>query len=469
MKKGPVTFGDNFGAQLRLFKFGHEQFEHSVEVRRWSEKLWKAHPWARSLLRSAKSIEQARDLLFDGIIERERAIRSRKLSVHPMEWSIIRDSCRVMRNILSKRCEKMAGFSSLEFLWKIANRKWNELPGDLKPGFFEEFHHLLLGVRGKSGIYEDAESPKFTKHTGRRAAQIRSNELDGLSEYAESRIDSFSSGLDEEVVARRKKNRQRLKRIFKDDSKKWRDWRWQLAHVIRDDEMLGRLIDLTHEEREAIRLAKKNRIPFGVTPYYCSLMDPETHRDDDHAIRAQVIPTRYFVQRMAEHRRSGKHSADFMLERDTSPIDLVVRRYPRVAIFKPYDTCAQICVYCQRNWEIQDVLCPKAMAPKRKIDEAIDWFEGETMLKEVLITGGDPLIMNDRMLEHVLKRFARMRHIERIRIGSRTPVVLPYRITDNLVRILEKYHDPPLRELRIVTTLSPPSRSRPRPRIAFHA
>jgi lysine 2,3-aminomutase len=233
--------------------------------------------------------------------------------------------------------------------------------------------------------------------------------------------------------------------------KQWDDYRWQLRHVIRDGEMLGRLVELTADERGAIRLAKKHRIPFGVTPYYCSLMDRETDRENDHAIRAQVIPSKYYVREMVKYRKREMHSTDFMMERETSPIDLVTRRYPRVAIFKPYNTCAQICVYCQRNWEIQDVLCPGALASKGVIERALRWFEKHPMVREILITGGDSFIMNDDMIELLLKRFSKMKHVERVRFGTRTPVVLPRRITSKLVSILKGYLDPPNLDISIVT------------------
>ncbi len=414
-------------------------------------KLWRSHVWAKRVLREAASVEEARRALYDAMVEREREIRSRKLRVHPLEWAIIRDTSRVLRNILSKRCEKMAGFSALSVLWRMANDRWEELPRDLAPGFFEEFHRLFKGVRGRSKIYEGTETPPYSLLQGCAAARARSEQLDELAKYAEARIDSYACGLDADIVERRAANARRIRQALGADEADWRDWRWQLKHVVRDASRLAELVTLTDEEREGVRLAKEHRIPFGVTPYYASLMDAEPHRADDHAVRAQVIPTRAYVERMIEHRKRGIHSADFMLESDTSPVDLVVRRYPRVAIFKPFNTCAQICVYCQRNWEIQDVLCPGALATPRAIDRAMRWFAKHPMVREVLVTGGDPLIMPDGQIEAILKRLAAIPHIERIRIGSRTPVVLPQRFTDRLLRILARYHKPPWRELCLVT------------------
>jgi len=140
-----------------------------------------------------------------------------------------------------------------------------------------------------------------------------------------------------------------------------------------------------------------------------------------------------------------------MGEHDTSPIDHVTRRYPCIAILKPFNTCAQICVYCQRNWEIDEVLDPKAAASKKSLKEALDWFDNHRSIGDVLITGGDPGIMKDEPLRRILEELAGKDHVYRIRIGTRTPVVLPMRWTDNLVKIISEFHEPGRREVAIVT------------------
>jgi len=211
------------------------------------------------------------------------------------------------------------------------------------------------------------------------------------------------------------------------------------------------LISLTKEEAKAIDIAVNNHIPFGITPYYAHLMDQKPNRKDDHAVRAQVIPPLFYAEEMAKKKREREHSFDFMMEHDTSPIDLVVRRYPKIAIFKPYNTCSQICVYCQRNWEIDEVLSPTALAPQEKINAAIKWFKDNPEISEVLITGGDAFIMSGKMIDSIMAEFAKMDHIKRIRLGTRTPVVLPQRVTDELIGTLKKYHKPGKREVCVVT------------------
>jgi len=140
-----------------------------------------------------------------------------------------------------------------------------------------------------------------------------------------------------------------------------------------------------------------------------------------------------------------------MGEHDTSPVDLVTRRYPFISIIKPFNTCAQICVYCQRNWEIERVLEPKALAPKEKIDEALTWFNQHQSVGDVLITGGDPMVMKDDQLEYLLKSLSEQPQVYRIRIGSRTPVAMPMRITDQFVEMIKKYHQPPNLEIAFIT------------------
>jgi lysine 2,3-aminomutase len=197
--------------------------------------------------------------------------------------------------------------------------------------------------------------------------------------------------------------------------------------------------------------AVKNRIAFGITPYYLSLMDAKLSIGYDHAIRAQVIPPKEYVDKMVEHQADRKISFDFMGEHDTSPVDLITRRYPIVSILKPYNSCAQICVYCQRNWEIERVLEPRALASKEKIDKALAWFDEHKSIGDVLITGGDPLVMKDAQLKRILEVLAAKKQIYRIRIGTRTPVVLPTRFTDDFINLLAQFHQPPKLEIAVVT------------------
>ena len=140
-----------------------------------------------------------------------------------------------------------------------------------------------------------------------------------------------------------------------------------------------------------------------------------------------------------------------MSELDTSPIDLVTRRYPFIAIFKPHNACSQICVYCQRNWEISDVKNTKGLHSAKKVDLATKWFRNNPEIEEVLITGGDPLVLPNRQLEEILKLFYEMEHIKRVRIGTRMPVTVPMRFDADLLNLFRQHHNPPDKTITVVT------------------
>lgn len=373
----------------------------------------------------------------------------------PLEWVLIRDSIRVFRTIVSTRSEVIAGHSFLQYIDDLLHRE--SLKGIEKPtpGFFAEFEHLLKGIMGKTAVYSE-KVPAFLKHEGRKAAKMRSTDLSRMSRDVRGFLDRYPNGLDKKVIRRRSVNKSRILKYFDATEREWGDWKWHAKNVIRDADTLKALVKLTDEECRAVRLARQYKIPFGITPYYVSLMDHGSNRENDAAVRGQVIPSLHYVEKMKELRENSEQSMDFMLERDTSPIDGITRRYPMVAILKPTVTCPQICVYCQRNWEIEDDCSPNAAIAKESIEEAIDWIADTPDLNEVLITGGDPLLLSNRKLEHILSRLSHIKHLERIRIGTRTPVTLPQRITDSLVRAISHFHIPGKREIVVVTHFEHP-------------
>lgn len=257
--------------------------------------------------------------------------------------------------------------------------------------------------------------------------------------------------MEEEVISWREKNRAKILRYFGAAKSGWNDYLWHLKHIIRDPKPLLDLPELTNDQKEAIDKANKHNIPSGITPYYLSLMDYNISIGYDHAIRTQVIPAKDYVDLRSAHKIKRDILFDFMGEQDTSPIDLVTRRYPFISIFKPFNTCSQICVYCQRNWEIQSVLDPEALASKEKIDEALSWFDDHQSIGDILITGGDPLVMKDDQIRRILEILAAKKQIYRIRTGTRTPVALPMRWTEKLLNLISKFHNPPKLEITIVT------------------
>lgn len=367
-----------------------------------------------------------------------------------LTWVLRRDAILVFRHITSRRSEKIAGFSFLGYLNDLINQNKNSVGKSPSPDFFAELENLFSGISGQADVYPKT-APAFIKYHGKKAAQLRSANLSRMVRNMEKFTRRYPSGLDDDATRRRYNNKLRILRHFDATDNEWNNWTWQLRHIIRDADTLSALIKLTDEDLEAVRLARKFKIPFGITPYYLSLMDYEPGQGRDTAIRAQVIPSLHYINTLREFRASDESSMDFMLEQDTSPIEGITRRYPQIVILKPILTCPQICVYCQRNWEIEDVYSRSAILPKSRLEKAIKWIADNPEINEVLITGGDPFLLSNEKIENLLFKLSRLDHIQRIRIGTRTPVTVPQRITDGLIKDINHFHIPGKREILIVT------------------
>jgi len=442
---------DVFTDEIPLLK---PRFEIDYEA--YLKRLWEANPSIKNILLEAKNLEAARDSLFSYLEQAERNVFDTDNNLHILQKATIRECIRAFKSIIGPINEHRTGTSSLNILWKLANDEADELKSEISIGFIAEFTSLFRGVIGQSTIYlHEGEIkkgiPKFIQLKGKKAAQVRSDKLDELGLMVKKYLKKYPSGLEDEVVLWRHNNRKKILKYFGARKKDWNDYTWQLKHVLRTTTPILDLIELSNSQKEAIEQAVKNKIPFGITPYYLSLMDTKLTIGHDHAIRAQVLPPKEYVEMMAAYKDERSSLFDFMGEHDTSPEELITRRYPIIAILKPFNTCAQICVYCQRNWEIEKVLDPKAMAGKNRLKNAFEWFDKHKSIGDVLITGGDPLIMKDSQLRIILEELAKKKHIYRIRIGTRTPVVLPMRWTNELIKLLSEFHSPPTREIAIVT------------------
>ncbi len=373
----------------------------------------------------------------------------------PLEWILARNAVNVFKNILSNRSERLVKYSLIAYLDNLLHKESLRGVPMPSPGFYAELEHLFRGIMGRTGIYPE-KVPAFAKQKGRKAAKLRSADLSRMAKTSKRFMNRYPCGLDDEIVRIRSRNKARILAHFKASDVEWDNWKWHAAHIIRDAKTLSALVALTEEEAEAIRLAREYRLPFGITPYYVSLMDEDAGRNRDKAVRAQVIPPLSYVREMKANRDCSSHSIDFMLESDTSPIEGITRRYPNIVILKPILTCPQICVYCQRNWEIEDVYSADAAISKEKLDQAIEWIAETPEINEVLITGGDPLLLPNNRIENLMYRLSQIPHVERIRIGSRTLVTLPQRITEELVRDINHFHIPGKREIVIVTHFEHP-------------
>ena len=207
----------------------------------------------------------------------------------------------------------------------------------------------------------------------------------------------------------------------------WNDWKWQVKNRIETLDQLKKYIKLTAEEEEGVRLSLQT-LRMAITPYYLSLIDP----GNPHCpIRKQSVPT------AAETLRADADLLDPLHEDEGSPVPGLTHRYPDRVLFLITDMCSMYCRHCTRRRFAGHNDCETT---KERIDGAIDYIARTPQVRGVLLSGGDALLVSDKMLESIISRLRQIPHVEVIRIGTRTPVVCPQRITDDLVNMLKKYH-----------------------------
>ena len=207
----------------------------------------------------------------------------------------------------------------------------------------------------------------------------------------------------------------------------WNDWRWQVKNRIETLDQLKKYIPLTKEEEEGAEKCLKT-LRMAITPYYLSLIDPSNPNDP---IRLQAIPTGL------EAKRSPADLEDPLHEDTDSPVPGLTHRYPDRVLLLITDQCSMYCRHCtRRRFAGQSDNC----MPMERIDRAIEYIRNTPVVRDVLLSGGDALLVDDDILEYIISKLREIPHVEIIRIGSRTPVVMPQRITDNLVNMLKKYH-----------------------------
>lgn len=216
--------------------------------------------------------------------------------------------------------------------------------------------------------------------------------------------------------------------LFKDvTDEQWNDWKWQVRNRIETVDELKKYIPLTEEEEEGVKQCLKS-LRMAITPYYLSLIDIN---DPNDVIRKQAITT------AAELIKSDADLTDPLHEDGDSPVPGLTHRYPDRALLLVTDQCSMYCRHCTRRRFAgqSDTALPVA-----QIDNAIDYIAKTPVIRDVLISGGDPLLLSDEKLEYIIQRLRNIPHVEIVRLGSRTPVVMPQRITENLVNMLKKYH-----------------------------
>ena len=210
----------------------------------------------------------------------------------------------------------------------------------------------------------------------------------------------------------------------------WRDWKWQLKHSIQDIQTFERLTGIQFTEMERLEIQETlARFPLSITPYYLSLIETGDYKNDP--IFKQSFPS------VNELTIQKCETADPLHEDHDSPAPGITHRYPDRVLFHISNVCSMYCRHCTRKRKVGD----KDFIPDREtLMQGVEYIRNTPQIRDVLLSGGDPLMLSDDYLEWILKEISSIAHVEVIRIGSRMPVVLPYRITDKLVEMLKKYH-----------------------------
>lgn len=218
------------------------------------------------------------------------------------------------------------------------------------------------------------------------------------------------------------------KRHFPDASlSDWSNWHWQLQNTLRTVDAIERVVRLTADERQAMAGFQDDGLPTAITPYYASLINPDDPADP---IRRSMIPT------SSELEASPGEAADPLGEEDQSPIPGLVHRYPDRVLFLATEYCSAYCRYCTRSRLV-------GQKERRRYclehwQRALAYIRETPTVRDVIVSGGDPLTLSDEPLEWLLMNLRAIRHVEVIRIGTKTPAVLPMRITPSLTKILRR-------------------------------
>ncbi len=211
---------------------------------------------------------------------------------------------------------------------------------------------------------------------------------------------------------------------------KWRDWRWQAANRIRSLDAVENVLGLKFSSDTRVELQSTiEKFPMSITPYYLSLIDVDDF-ENDPIFKQSVVSSSELVFSRAD-------MSDPLHEDKDSPVPGITHRYPDRVLFLVSNVCAMYCRHCTRKRRVGDL---DNIPTKDEILKGIGYISSNTNIRDVLLSGGDPFLLSDEYLDWILTELRKIKHVEIIRIGTRTPVVLPYRITENLVNMLKKHH-----------------------------
>jgi len=251
----------------------------------------------------------------------------------------------------------------------------------------------------------------------RRAAELKKK----IGDYLERR-DDIRTGFDMQAVI--EANKERLLFSFNATLENWNDWRWQMANRINDADTLHRLFGMSEERCAEIKQVGM-RYRWAISPYFASLIEPGK---DDDPIMAQCVPS---IEEMDE----AGHD-DPMAEEFTSPAPCITRRYPDRLIINVTNRCAMYCRHCQRRRNIGEV---DRHQPYRNLLAALEYVRKNKEIRDVLITGGDALLLSNKIIDWLLGELDKIKHVEIKRLGTRVIVTLPQRITPELCSVLKKH------------------------------
>lgn len=209
--------------------------------------------------------------------------------------------------------------------------------------------------------------------------------------------------------------------------RQWNDWRWQVANRIHSLPQLKRFLSLEPEELSAMD-GLMPKLPLAITPYYMSLL---VDQGPGYPLRRTVVPT------VNEFVKLPEEADDPLCEENQSPVQGLVHRYPDRVLFLTLDFCSTYCRYCTRSRVVGH---GRLFFNRRRMEKALDYIRNTPAVRDVLLSGGDPLTLGDDRLDWLLSRLRQIPHVEMIRIGTKVPAVLPQRITPQLVRMLRRHH-----------------------------
>lgn len=259
---------------------------------------------------------------------------------------------------------------------------------------------------------------------------ISLNRADELRSRIQDYLD-IEPGMETGFRARERnaQNRSRILEYFDASEEDWNNWVWQVKNRISDVNILSQFLDLKTNEYEEIQMVSK-KYRWAISPYYLSLIDFTNYRESP--IFKQAVPD---IREINDHH--GK--LDPMGELTTSPVARVTRRYPDRLIINVSNQCAMYCRHCQRRRNIGE---KDLHSDKKELEQALAYIRDNHEIRDVLITGGDALMLSNNRLDWLLGELHKIQHVEIKRLGTRTPVTMPQRITPELCHILEKY--PPI-------------------------